>query len=86
MGTENKNLVTISYVTDSEVGYYKIGEIEGSFDKEQLKNYIERFGHNELCSQLAYLQYQVWNALQEVNYEKEKNSVYENGINCTGKE
>ena len=35
MGAESKNLVTISYVTDTDVSYYHIGEVEGSFQKEE---------------------------------------------------
>lgn len=72
MGAEYKKLTDISFVTDTDVSYYEIGEVDGSFEKGQLKNYLKRFGHEKLCSHLAFLQYQVWEALREVNSEKEQ--------------
>ena len=71
MSTETKKLTTISFVTDTDVSYYQLGEIEGSFEKEQLKDYIKRFGHEKICTQLAFLQFQVWDTLREVNSEKD---------------
>lgn len=75
MGAESKNLVTISYVTDTDVSYYHIGEVEGSFQKEELKEYIKRFGHENLLTQLAFLQFQVWDVIRELNYEIDNDSV-----------
>jgi hypothetical protein len=69
MGAETKKMATVEYVTDTDVGYYEIGEVQGAFQKEQLKDYIKRFGHEKLCSQLGYMQFQVWEALREVNSE-----------------
>jgi len=70
MSTETKKLTTISFVTDTDVSYYQLGEVEGSFEKEQLKDYIKRFGHEKICTQLAFLQFQIWDALREINSEK----------------
>lgn len=67
MGYEGKKLVTIEFVIDTDVGYYEIGELEGLFQEHELENYIERFGHEKLCSHLAYLQFQVWSALKKIN-------------------
>lgn len=75
MGAESKNLVTISYVTDTDVSYYHIGEVEGSFQKEELKEFIKRFGHENLLTQLAFLQFQVWDVIRELNYEIDNDSV-----------
>ena len=75
MGAETQKLATISFVTDTDVSYYEIGEVEGSFQKGELKDYIKRFGHEKLCSQLAFLQFQVWEALREVNSERDAGSV-----------
>jgi hypothetical protein len=36
---------------------------------------MKRFGHEKLCSQLAFLQFQVWEALREVNSERDAGSV-----------
>lgn len=58
-------------------------EVEGSFQKDELKDYIKRFGHEKLCSQLAFLQFQVWEALREVNSERENDgakSCSQNGL------
>jgi hypothetical protein len=75
MGAETQKLATVSFVTDTDVSYYEIGEVEGSFQKDELKDYIKRFGHEKLCSQLAFLQFQVWEALREVNSERDAGSV-----------
>lgn len=69
MGAEIKNLAKVGYVTDTDVGYYEIGEVEGSFQEDQLKDYIKRFGHEKLCSQLGYMQFQIWKTLREINGE-----------------
>jgi len=70
MGAETKKIATVSYVTDTDVSYYEIGETQGSFQKEELKDYIKRFGHEKLCSQLAFMQFQIWETLREINGEK----------------
>jgi len=71
MGYDSEELANIKYVTDTDVGYYEIGEVEGQFKEEQLKDYIKRFGHEKLCTQLAFMQFQVIKAMREVNGEKE---------------
>lgn len=71
MGAETKKLATVSYVTDTDVSYYKIGEVEGAFQETQLKDYIKRFGHEELCSHLGYMQYQIWKIVREINGERD---------------
>lgn len=73
MGAEVQKLATIGFVTDTDVSYYEIGEVEGSFQKDELKDYIKRFGHEKICSHLAFLQFQIWEALREVNSERENN-------------
>ena len=70
MGEETKKLGEIKYVTDTDVGYYEIGEVEGAFQEYQLINYIKRFGHEALCSQLGYMQFQIWTALRKINGEE----------------
>ena len=70
MGAETKKLAEIRFVTDTDVGYYEIGEVEGSFQEAQLKDYIKSFGHGKLCSQLGYMKFQIWKALREINREK----------------
>jgi hypothetical protein len=69
MGAERKKLATVSYVTDTDVSYYEIGETEGSFQEEELKDYIKSFGHEKLCSQLAFMQFQIWKTLRKINGE-----------------
>ncbi len=70
MGSETKELAKISYVTDTDVSYYEIGEVEGNFKESELKDYIKIFGHEKLCSQLAFMQFQIWKTLREINREK----------------
>lgn len=71
MGAETKKIAQVSYVTDTDVGYYEIGEVEGAFQEAELKDYIKRFGHEKLCSQLAYMQFQIWETLHEINSERD---------------
>ncbi len=78
MGAETKKLAQVSYVTDTDVSYYEIGEVEGSFQEAQLKDYIKRFGYEKLCSQLAYMQFQIWEAVREINGERN----VETGAKC----
>lgn len=78
VGTETKKLAQVSYVTDTDVSYYEIGEVEGAFQEAQLKDYIKRFGHEKLCSQLAYMQFQIWKAVREINGERDE----ETGAKC----
>lgn len=82
MGAERDKLVTISVITDTDVAYYEVGEIDGSFQKEELKKVIRRHGHKNLCAHLAFLQYQVWDALREINGEENNENVAKNN-SCT---
>ena len=69
MGAETKKLAEIEFVTDADVSYYEIGEVQGAFQKEQLKNYIKSHGHEKLCSQLGFMQFQIWETVREINGE-----------------
>lgn len=71
MGKERKKLAEISYVIDTDVSYYEIGEVDGAFQDHSLKDYIKSFGHEKLCSQLTYMQYQIWKVVREINREKD---------------
>lgn len=85
MGAETKKLAQVSYVTDTDVSYYEIGEVEGAFQEEQLKDYIKLFGHEKLCSQLGYMQFQIWRAVSEINDElySQDGAEYVSGTNAT---
>jgi len=82
MGAETKKLTSISFVVDTDVSYYKIGEVQGSFQEDELRDYIKRFGHEKLCIHLAFLQFQVWKSLREINSGIVDNDV---SMNKTGK-
>ena len=82
MGAEREKLAQVSYVTDTDVGYYEIGEVEGAFQEEQLKDYIKRFGHEKLCSQLAFMNFQIWKAVREINGEQDSQDGAKN-VSCT---
>ena len=62
-------------IVDTDKSYEKIGEVEFSLDEKAIKQHIRKYGHQELCEQLAFLQYQVWNALREVNGEDDSNAI-----------
>lgn len=67
---ERKTLGTISVITDSETSYDNIGDVDGGFSPTELKSHIENHGHEGLCERLAYMSWQVWEALREINQEK----------------
>ena len=70
MGAETKKLAEIEFVTDTDVSYYEIGEVQGGFQKDDLTDYIKKHGHEKLCSHLAFLQFQVWDTLGDINAER----------------
>lgn len=70
MGATKKQLTTVSYVTDTDVGYYSIGEVDGSFNEYELQQFIKGYGHEQLCAHLAFLQFQVWEAVRKINSEQ----------------
>lgn len=72
---ERKNLAKIDVITDCDTGMYHIGEIDGGFSEEELRNHIENHGHEKLCVQLAILQWQVWEAVRDINSKKQTGAV-----------
>ena len=75
MSAEKKKLAEISFVTDTDVSYYTIGEPEGCFQRDDLKNYVKRFGHEKLCTHLAFLQYQIWDMAMELIQEDNREAM-----------
>ena len=73
---ERKTLASINYVTDTDVGYYEVGEVDGGFDKDSLRKYIESYGHEKLSTHLTRLHFQIMEAVQEINSDKEINNTY----------
>ena len=73
MSKETKQIAKIEYITDTETGMYKTGEVNGAFNEADLESYIKRYGHEKLCAQLGYMQFQVWTALRKVNGGKDQN-------------
>ncbi len=46
MGAETKDIITLSYVTDTDTGYYELGEIEGAAGlSKECQQYIEQYGN-----------------------------------------
>ena len=68
---ERKLLARIAYVTDHDTGLYRIGEVDGAFQEDQLKEFIASYGRDELLSTLAYMTHQVISAARELNRERE---------------
>ena len=71
MGCTTKKIAEVSFVTDTDSRHYEIGEVNGAFDEAELKKFIKSYGHEELCAQLGYMQFQIWQTLREVNQEKD---------------
>ena len=69
MGAETEKFLDISFVTDTDVSYYEIGEVDGHFQKDQLQRYLKAFGKTKLLEHLAFLQYQVIEAMIVIHQE-----------------
>lgn len=69
---ETKLITSIYVVTDSETSYDNIGDIDGGgIDKEWLKKHIASHGADGLFKTTAWINFQVFEALREVNMEKD---------------
>jgi Ser-tRNA(Ala) deacylase AlaX len=65
---ETKQITAIHVVTDSENGYDNIGDIDGGgIDPVWLKKHIKNHGHQGLLDKLAWINYQVWSMVMEIN-------------------
>lgn len=77
---ERKNITTLSVITDSETSYDNIGDIDGgTFDEQWLKEHIKAHGTEGLFQQIAWMNYQVFDALRKVNQEGQSHTVQSNG-------
>lgn len=69
---QTKEITRISVITDTENSYEQIGDIDGGgIDHEWLKNHIKNYGHVQLLNKLAWMNYQIWLAVREVNAESD---------------
>jgi hypothetical protein len=67
---ETKKITCLYVVTDSENGYENIGDIDGGgIDKDWLKTHIKSHGADGLFKQIAWINFQVFEAMREVNQE-----------------
>lgn len=56
---EREKLTEITYVTDHDTGMYKLGEVDGLFQEQQLEYYLNMYGSEDLLRHLAFLTHQV---------------------------
>jgi hypothetical protein len=69
---ERKHITSIEVITDSETSYDNIGDIDGGgMDKEWLKQHIRSHGPDGLFRVTAWMNFQIFEALREVNAEAE---------------
>ena len=67
---ETKEITRLVVVTDSETSYDHIGDIDGGhFNEEWLKRHIKSHGTKGLLEQIAYMNFQVWEMMREINRE-----------------
>lgn len=67
---ETKEITRLVVVTDSETSYDNIGDIDGGyFNEEWLKRHIKSYGTKGLLEQIAYMNFQVWEMMREINRE-----------------
>lgn len=69
---ETKTITSLRVVTDSETSYDNIGDIDGGgFDREWLKKHIKSFGPDGLFKRIAWMNFQVFEMMREVNGEND---------------
>ena len=78
---ESKVIGSISIVTDSETHYDNIGDVDGGFDMDQLKNHVKNYGPHQICERLTAMSWQVWETLREINREKDKEMMASANLN-----
>jgi hypothetical protein len=62
MSQETKTICNIRYITDCDTELYQCGEVDGSFNQEDLESYLKTYGEEgktRLLNHLAFLQYKV---------------------------
>jgi len=62
---QKQTIATIWEVTDDDTGMYFIGEVDGGFNAEFLKDHIRHHGNKNLLAHLAYMISQVMDATKE---------------------
>lgn len=73
---EIKQIGSISVVTDFKTSImYHTVDVIGGFDEQELKQHIQKSGYAELLETLAWMSYQVWNTVRELNAEKDAGTV-----------
>lgn len=83
---ETKKITSLYVVTDSENSYEHIGDIDGGcIDKEWLKNHIKSHGADGLFKTIAWMNFQVFEAMREVNQQSDT-SVSNDAIKTTFKQ
>ncbi len=74
-----KSIAEISVV---QYGKYKgenKGDVQGGFDRIKLEKHIEEFGHAGLLETLAWMHWQVWESVRELNSKRDNQNV-ESGL------
>lgn len=74
---ERKQLGRISVITDCDTGMYSIGEIDGGFDSESVRNHIEKYGSSGLLEKLAYMTHVVVEQHRNINSGVMDNAIKE---------
>jgi hypothetical protein len=78
---ETQKITSLYVVTDSETSYDNIGDIDGGgMDKDWLKRHIKKYGADGLFKQIAWMNFQVFEALREVNFEADREAKFETNV------
>ena len=72
---ERKTIGTVTVITDSETSYDNMGDVSGGFSEVDLHNHTEHYGYDQLLSSLTYMQWQVWEAVRDINSKKDRGLV-----------
>ncbi len=70
--SERKTIARISVITDTENGYDRVGEVDGSFGypPTELKEHIRKYGHSEILETLAHMSSQVMECVRQLRMEE----------------
>lgn len=73
MGGESKIIGSVEVVTDTEVSYINIGDVEGGFDEIKLKEFLDEYGeegYKRLSTTLTCMAFQIQQAFRTHNAMK----------------
>ena len=68
---DRKELGRITIITDDSTGMYRIGEVDGGFHHDRLREHISEYGDTDILRLLAYMTSKVIGISRDINAENQ---------------